>query len=141
MREFGGEALKEIELIATGPQIGVRETRRVKGLYVLTEQDAKDGPKVRGRHRLAEWIPGYRLCAAREDEDSRRTLPRHRPGGGGRPAGRRAVHLGHARGSFGGQEHGQLYGHRPRGRARSSHVSRKRVCSRRTRTPPQYWDW
>ena len=43
MREFGGEALRDVELIATGPQVGVRETRRVKGLYVLTEQDAKSG--------------------------------------------------------------------------------------------------
>jgi len=43
MREFGGEALGSVELIATGPQIGVRETRRVKGLYVLTEQDAVTG--------------------------------------------------------------------------------------------------
>jgi len=43
MREFGGEALKEIELVGTGTQIGVRETRRVKGGYVLTEKDALEG--------------------------------------------------------------------------------------------------
>lgn len=43
MREFGGQALGDIELITTGPQVGVRETRRVKGLYVLTEEDAKTG--------------------------------------------------------------------------------------------------
>jgi ribulose 1,5-bisphosphate synthetase/thiazole synthase len=43
MREFGGEALQNIEIIATSPQIGVRETRRVKGLYVLTEEDALSG--------------------------------------------------------------------------------------------------
>ena len=40
MREFGGEELKDIELSGTGTQVGVRETRRVKGPYVLTEQDA-----------------------------------------------------------------------------------------------------
>jgi len=45
MREFGGEELKDIELIGTGPQVGVRETRRVKGPYVLTEQDALEGRK------------------------------------------------------------------------------------------------
>jgi ribulose 1,5-bisphosphate synthetase/thiazole synthase len=45
MREFGGEALQNIELIGTGPQLGVRETRRVKGAYVLTEDDAKAGRK------------------------------------------------------------------------------------------------
>jgi len=43
MREFGGPVLAGIELVATGPQIGVRETRRVKGCYVLTEEDAKEG--------------------------------------------------------------------------------------------------
>jgi len=43
MREFGGQTLGDIELITTGPQVGVRETRRVKGLYVLTEEDAKTG--------------------------------------------------------------------------------------------------
>jgi ribulose 1,5-bisphosphate synthetase/thiazole synthase len=45
MREFGGDALKDIEIIAAGPQIGVRETRRVKGVYILTEEDAKEGRK------------------------------------------------------------------------------------------------
>ena len=43
MREYGGDALKSLEIIATDSQIGVRETRRVKGMYVLTEEDAKTG--------------------------------------------------------------------------------------------------
>jgi ribulose 1,5-bisphosphate synthetase/thiazole synthase len=43
MREFGGADLANIELIGAGPQLGVRETRRVKGAYVLTEDDAKFG--------------------------------------------------------------------------------------------------
>ena len=43
MREFGGEALKDVELIGTGTRIGVRETRRVKGPYILTEADAIGG--------------------------------------------------------------------------------------------------
>ncbi|MHC4666496.1 MAG: FAD-dependent oxidoreductase [Planctomycetota bacterium] len=42
---FGGEALKDAELIATGPQVGVRESRRIKGLYVLTEEDGVAGKK------------------------------------------------------------------------------------------------
>lgn len=45
MREFGGDDLRNIELIGTGPQLGVRETRRVKGPYVLTEEDALSGRK------------------------------------------------------------------------------------------------
>ena len=56
MREFGGEALKDVELIATGPQIGVRETRRVKGVYVLTEEDAKSGRKFED---VIAWRSGF----------------------------------------------------------------------------------
>ena len=56
MREFGGDALKDIEIITTGPQIGVRETRRVKGLYVLTEEDAKEGQKF---DDVIAWRSGH----------------------------------------------------------------------------------
>ncbi|MBN1246796.1 MAG: FAD-dependent oxidoreductase [Anaerolineae bacterium] len=43
LRQFGGPAFAKVQLTATGPQVGVRETRRVKGLYVLTEDDALSG--------------------------------------------------------------------------------------------------
>ena len=43
LREFGGPAFAKVQLVASGPQVGVRETRRVKGLYMLTEEDAKTG--------------------------------------------------------------------------------------------------
>lgn len=56
MREFGGEELKDIELIGTGTQMGVRETRRVKGSYVLTEQDALEGRKF---HDVIAWRSGF----------------------------------------------------------------------------------
>ncbi|MFQ6131946.1 MAG: FAD-dependent oxidoreductase [Armatimonadota bacterium] len=56
MREFGGEALESVELIGTGPQIGVRETRRVKGCYVLTEEDAKSGRKFED---VIAWRSGH----------------------------------------------------------------------------------
>ena len=56
MREFGGEALATTELITTGPQIGVRETRRVKGLYVLTEEDAKVGRRF---DDVIAWRSGW----------------------------------------------------------------------------------
>jgi len=56
MREFGGEDLKDIELIATRPRIAVRETRRVKGGYVLTEQDALQGRKFED---VVAWRSGY----------------------------------------------------------------------------------
>ena len=56
MREFGGEALKDVELIATGTQMGVRETRRVKGPYVLTEADAVAGRKFQD---TVAWRSGF----------------------------------------------------------------------------------
>ena len=56
MREFGGEDLKNIELIGTGTRIGVRETRRVKGPYVLTEEDAINGRKF---DDVVAWRSGF----------------------------------------------------------------------------------
>ena len=56
MREFGGEELKDIELIGTGTQMGVRETRRIKGSYVLTEQDALEGRKF---DDVIAWRSGF----------------------------------------------------------------------------------
>ena len=43
LRESDNPAIARIELSAAGPQVGVRETRRVKGLYVMTEEDALTG--------------------------------------------------------------------------------------------------
>jgi hypothetical protein len=56
MREFGGEGLKDVELVATGPRIAVRETRRVKGSYILTEEDAAKGRKF---DDVVAWRSGY----------------------------------------------------------------------------------
>jgi hypothetical protein len=42
-REFGPEYLKNAELIAAGPQLGIRESRRLKGQYIITEEDAVAG--------------------------------------------------------------------------------------------------
>ncbi len=56
MREFGGEELKDIELIGAGTQMGVRETRRVKGPYVLTEEDAMAGRKF---DDVIAWRSGF----------------------------------------------------------------------------------
>ena len=56
MREFGGEELKNIELIGTGTQIGVRETRRVKGQYILTEDDALEGREF---DDVVAWRSGF----------------------------------------------------------------------------------
>jgi len=56
MREFGGDALKDIELTGVGTQMGVRETRRVKGPYVLTEEDALQGRRFED---VIAWRSGF----------------------------------------------------------------------------------
>ena len=43
LRESDNPALNKIEWVAAGPQVGVRETRRIKGVYIITEQDAAAG--------------------------------------------------------------------------------------------------
>lgn len=45
MREFGDGEFKQIELVGAGPQIGVRESRRIQGSYLLSEQDAINGSR------------------------------------------------------------------------------------------------
>jgi ribulose 1,5-bisphosphate synthetase/thiazole synthase len=56
MRQHGGEHLKDIEIVGTSPQINVRETRRLKGLYILTEEDAQKGAKFED---TIGWRSGY----------------------------------------------------------------------------------
>jgi ribulose 1,5-bisphosphate synthetase/thiazole synthase len=43
LRESDNPDLQRIEWIGSGPQVSVRETRRVKGIYVITEEDAMAG--------------------------------------------------------------------------------------------------
>ncbi len=45
LRKYAGEGLKEIELFGAGPRIGVRESRRLLGEYVLTEENAMEGTR------------------------------------------------------------------------------------------------
>jgi len=56
MREFGGEDIKNIELVGTSTQIAVRETRRLIGVYILTEEDAAKGNKFED---TIGWRSGY----------------------------------------------------------------------------------
>jgi hypothetical protein len=45
LRKYAGDGLKEIELLGAGPRIGVRESRRLLGEYVLTEENAMKGTR------------------------------------------------------------------------------------------------
>jgi len=56
LRESDNPGLREIEWAAGGPQVSVRETRRLKGAYILTEEDAKAG---RVFEDTIAWRSGY----------------------------------------------------------------------------------
>ncbi len=56
LRDFGGPPFADIQLATAGAQVGVRETRRVKGLYVLTEEDAMAGRRFED---AISWRSGY----------------------------------------------------------------------------------
>ena len=56
MRQFGGENLKDVETVGTSTQICVRETRRLKGVYILTEEDAAKGNTFED---TIGWRSGY----------------------------------------------------------------------------------
>lgn len=56
LRAFGGEPFREVELMAAGPQVGVRETRRIKGLYELSEADAVSGARFED---AVAWRSGF----------------------------------------------------------------------------------
>ena len=56
MRESEDPAIRRIEWAASGPQVSVRETRRVKGVYLMTEEDAMAG---RTFEDAIAWRSGY----------------------------------------------------------------------------------
>jgi ribulose 1,5-bisphosphate synthetase/thiazole synthase len=56
IRESDNEAVRQIEWAAAGPQVSVRETRRVKGLYEVTEEDAMAGRRF---DDAIAWRSGY----------------------------------------------------------------------------------
>ncbi len=56
IRGSGDSALEQIELVGTGPRVSVRESRRVKGLYVLTKDDAYKGQVFED---TIGWRSGY----------------------------------------------------------------------------------
>jgi ribulose 1,5-bisphosphate synthetase/thiazole synthase len=56
MREFGNGDLKNCEIVGAGTRIGVRESRRIKGSYILTEEDALKGSKFED---VIAWRSGY----------------------------------------------------------------------------------
>jgi len=56
LRESDHPGLQRLELVGTGPEVSVRETRRVKGLYVITEEDAVAG---RVFEDTIGWRSGY----------------------------------------------------------------------------------
>jgi len=64
IRDSDHPGLQRIELVGTGPQVSVRETRRVKGSYVLTEEDAWSG---RVFEDTIGWRSGYLDLGGQKD--------------------------------------------------------------------------
>ena len=56
IRESDIPALRQIEWAASGPQASVRETRRLKGVYVVTEEDAMAGRRF---DDAVAWRSGF----------------------------------------------------------------------------------
>jgi glycine/D-amino acid oxidase-like deaminating enzyme len=56
LRETDNPDLRRIEWIGTGPQVSVRESRRVKGVYIITEKDAMAGRRF---DDTIAWRSGY----------------------------------------------------------------------------------
>jgi len=56
MREFGSGDLQKCEIVGTSPQIGIRESRRIKGSYIITEEDAIKGSKFED---VIAWRSGW----------------------------------------------------------------------------------
>lgn len=56
MREFGAESLKNCELVNVSPQIGIRESRRIKGSYILSEEDSLNGSRF---DDVIAWRSGW----------------------------------------------------------------------------------
>ena len=56
MRNYGGGELKNCEIVGASTQIGIRESRRIKGGYILTEEDALEGRKF---DDVIAWRSGW----------------------------------------------------------------------------------
>lgn len=56
MRNYGGGELSNCEIVGASTQIGVRESRRIKGGYIITEEDAIEGKKF---DDVIAWRSGW----------------------------------------------------------------------------------
>jgi len=56
MRNYGGGELKNCEIVGASTQIGIRESRRIQGAYILTEEDAMKGSRF---DDVIAWRSGW----------------------------------------------------------------------------------
>lgn len=56
MREFGSGDLGKCEIVGASTQIGVRESRRIKGSYIITEEDSTNGKRF---DDVIAWRSGW----------------------------------------------------------------------------------
>ena len=130
----------------TAPRLGLRETRRIRGRYRLTEDDVLGGRRFDDGICRAAWPIELHVADGR----TRVALPRRRalvlgavplpaPGADRQPGGRRTLHLGVARGVRVGASDRTVHGRgtgggrrgvaRARGRARRFRASILERCA------------
>ncbi len=56
MREYGGGELGKVEIVGASTQIGVRESRRIRGSYIITEEDSINGSRFED---VIAWRSGW----------------------------------------------------------------------------------
>jgi ribulose 1,5-bisphosphate synthetase/thiazole synthase len=56
MREFGSGELGKCEIVGASTQIGIRESRRIKGSYIITEEDSMNGKRF---DDVIAWRSGW----------------------------------------------------------------------------------
>jgi len=56
MRNYGNGDLKNCEIVGASTQIGIRESRRIQGSYILTEEDAMKGSRF---DDVIAWRSGW----------------------------------------------------------------------------------
>ena len=123
----------------TAPFLGIRETRRIVGQYVMTQEDVlacrhfDDSIAVASYpidiHRPADEGCTLIWCGDCYDIPYRSLVPQK----GRQPAGRRSLHLRHARGDGRHPRHGDLHGHGRSRRPRRQDLGARQPGARRNR--------
>ncbi|GAB2775607.1 FAD-dependent oxidoreductase [Rhabdobacter roseus] len=73
LRSLGG-AWKDLKIVATGEQIGVRESRRIKGLYTVTMADIQKG--IRHEDAVCRVTFGIDVHSVKKEDETKQSYNR-----------------------------------------------------------------